>query len=56
MAQKKLQKGSMIDSYDLDGDNEITNEELAEYLIGMDADIVCPPHYWPKDKCSGSHM
>ena len=31
---------------------EITNEELAEYLIGMDADIVCPPHYWPKDKCS----
>ena len=30
MAQKKLQKGSMIDSYDLDGDNEITNEELKQ--------------------------
>ena len=25
MAQKKLQKGSMIDSYDLNKDNEITN-------------------------------
>ena len=30
MAQKKLQKGSMIDSYDLDGNNEITNEELKQ--------------------------
>ena len=28
MAQKKLQKGSMIDSYDLNKDNEITNEEI----------------------------
>ena len=26
--QKKLQKGSILDEYDLDGDNEITNEEL----------------------------
>ena len=28
MAQKKLQKGSMIDSYDLNKDNEITNDEI----------------------------
>ena len=28
MAQKKLQKGSIIDSYDLDKNNEITNEEI----------------------------
>ena len=26
--QKKLQKGSILDEYDLDSDNEITNEEL----------------------------
>ena len=26
--QKKLQKSSILDEYDLDGDNEITNEEL----------------------------
>ena len=26
--QKKLQKGSILDEYDLDGYNEITNEEL----------------------------
>ena len=26
--QKKLQKNSILDEYDLDGDNEITNEEL----------------------------
>ena len=28
MTQKKLQKGSLLDEYDLDGDNTITNEEL----------------------------
>ena len=28
MKQKKLQKGSILDEYDLDGDNTITNEEL----------------------------
>ena len=28
--QKKLQKGSILDEYDLDGDNEITNEELQQ--------------------------
>ena len=28
MTQKKLQKGSILDEYDLDGDNTITNEEL----------------------------
>ena len=26
--QKKLQKNSILNEYDLDGDNEITNEEL----------------------------
>ena len=26
--QKKLQKRAILDQYDLDGDNEITNEEL----------------------------
>jgi hypothetical protein len=30
MVQKKLQKGSILDEYDLDGDNEITNEELQQ--------------------------
>ena len=30
MTQKKLQKGSILDEYDLDGDNEITNEELQQ--------------------------
>jgi hypothetical protein len=30
MVQKKLQKGSILDQYDLDGDNEITNEELQQ--------------------------
>ena len=34
--QKKLQKGSILDEYDLDGDNEITNEELADmYSLKM---------------------
>ena len=28
MTQIKLQKGSILDEYDLDGDNTITNEEL----------------------------
>ena len=28
--QKKLQKNSILDEYDLDGDNEITNEELEQ--------------------------
>ena len=28
MTQKKLQKGSILDEYDLDGDNTITDEEL----------------------------
>jgi hypothetical protein len=30
MTQKKLQKDSILDEYDLDGDNEITNEELKQ--------------------------
>ena len=28
--QKRLQKDSILDEYDLDGDNEITNEELKQ--------------------------
>ena len=28
--QKKLQKNSILDEYDLDGNNEITNEELEQ--------------------------
>lgn len=28
MTQKKLQKDSILDEYDIDGDNTITNEEL----------------------------
>tara|TARA_R100000353_G_scaffold85010_1_gene63399 strand:+ start:279 stop:590 length:312 start_codon:yes stop_codon:yes gene_type:complete len=28
--QKKLQKDSILDQYDLDGNNEITNEELKQ--------------------------
>tara|TARA_R100000664_G_C2746935_1_gene134555 strand:+ start:1563 stop:1886 length:324 start_codon:yes stop_codon:yes gene_type:complete len=28
MVQKKLQKKSILDEYDLDGDNTITNEEI----------------------------
>ena len=28
--QKRLQKDSILDEYDLDGDNEITNEELQQ--------------------------
>ena len=31
---------------------EVSNHELAEYLIGTDAEIKCPPSFWPKDKCS----
>ena len=30
MTQKKLQRNSILDEYDLDGDNEITNEELKQ--------------------------
>ena len=30
MAQKKLQKNSILNKYDIDGDNTITNEELAQ--------------------------
>ena len=30
MTQKKLQKGSILDEYDLDGDDTITNEELQQ--------------------------
>ena len=30
----------------------VTNNELAEYLIGIEAEIKCPPSFWPKDKCS----
>ena len=31
---------------------DVTNSELAEYLIGIEAEIKCPPSFWPKDKCS----
>ena len=31
---------------------EVSNAGLAEYLIGIEAKIICPPYYWPKDKCS----
>jgi hypothetical protein len=31
---------------------EVSNAELAEYLIGIEAKIICPPYFWPKDKCS----
>ena len=31
--QKKLQKNSILDEYDLDSDNEITNEELEQAKI-----------------------
>jgi len=30
MTQKKLQKNSILDDYDLDGDDTITNEELQQ--------------------------
>ena len=30
MTQKKLQKNSILDGYDLDGDDTITNEELQQ--------------------------
>ena len=30
MTQKKLQKNSILDDYDLDGDNTITDEELQQ--------------------------
>ena len=30
MVQKKLQKNSILDEYDLDGDNEITNDDLQQ--------------------------
>ena len=30
MTQKKLQKNSILDEYDLDGDDTITNEELQQ--------------------------
>ena len=30
MNQKKLQKDSILDQYDLDGDDTITNEELQQ--------------------------
>ena len=30
MTQKKLQRNSILDEYDLDGDNEITNDELKQ--------------------------
>ena len=30
MTQKKLQRNSILDDYDLDGDNTITNEELQQ--------------------------
>ena len=33
MVQKKLQKNSILDEYDLDSDNEITNEELEQAKI-----------------------
>ena len=33
MTQKKLQKNSILDEYDLDSDNEITNEELEQAKI-----------------------
>tara|TARA_R100001163_G_scaffold447_3_gene673 strand:+ start:6987 stop:7301 length:315 start_codon:yes stop_codon:yes gene_type:complete len=33
MTQKKLQKNSILDEYDLDKDNEITNEELEQAKI-----------------------
>jgi hypothetical protein len=35
---------------------EVSNTELAEYLIGIEAKINCPPYYWPKDKCSWTVM
>jgi hypothetical protein len=33
-------------------EKDVSNDELAEYLIGMDAEIKCPASFWPKDKCS----
>ena len=33
MVQKKLQKNSILDEYDLDSDNEITNEESEQAKI-----------------------
>ncbi len=30
MVQKRLEKNSILNEYDLDGDNEITNEELQQ--------------------------
>jgi hypothetical protein len=32
--------------------DRLTNSELAEYLIGIETEIKCPPSFWPKDKCS----
>ena len=31
---------------------DLTNTELAEGLIGMEARITCPESYWPQDKVS----
>ena len=31
---------------------DLTNEELAECLIGMEARITCPERFWPSDKVS----
>ena len=31
--------------------SKISNSELAEYLMGIEADIKCPQSFWPKDKC-----
>jgi len=31
---------------------EVSNTKLAEYLIGIEVKINCPPYFWPKDKCS----
>ena len=30
--------------------SKISNSELAEYLMGIEADIKCPQSFWPKDK------
>jgi hypothetical protein len=35
---------------------EVSTTELAEYLIGIEAKIKCPPYYWPKYKCSWTVM
>ena len=29
---------------------DLSNDELAECLIGMEANIVCPEYFWPADK------